>query len=199
MMMGNVMDPPEISPAAELLDMAMSVMSYVLAVGFSYVALFISRRQKAGVGELFDVFSIFIRALCLVILKNIFITLWSLLFVIPGLIAAYRYSMAVFIMLERPDLSIMDCLRESKEMTMGSKGKLFLLDLSFLLWHALSFAVAYIFIENHILATVLTAIINVFYLPYYQISLANVYNRLCCWRPQDETIKSDESSEHLEE
>ena len=64
--------------------------------------------------------------------------LWSLLLVIPGIIAAYRYSMAVYIMLDDPSKSPMQCIRESKEMTRGYKGQLFVLDLSFIGWAILS-------------------------------------------------------------
>ncbi len=198
MLKGEIVELPQASAYGELLDMAMTVMNYVIAVGFAYVALLISRRQKAGVGELFDVFTIFLRALCLVVLQNIFIALWSMLFIIPGIIAAYRYSMAVFIMLERPELSIMDCLRESKEMTRGFKGKLFLLDLSFILWQLANIAVGYIFMGNPIVTYVCSGLISVVYMPYYHVSLANVYNILSCWKPQPEAEPIQDRDEPIE-
>ena len=74
------------------------------------------------------------RLLWLLILESIFVMLWSLLFVIPGIVAAYRYSLAVYIMIDHPELSAMDCIRESKRMTQGFKSQLFMLDLSFVLW-----------------------------------------------------------------
>ena len=78
------------------------------------------------------------RLLWLIILQYFFIALWSLLFVIPGIVVAYRYSLAVYIMIDHPELSAIDCIRESKRMTKGYKGQLFRLDLSFILWLLLS-------------------------------------------------------------
>ena len=68
---------------------------------------------------------------------QLFTALWSLLFVIPGIIASYRYRMAVYLYLDDPDKGILDCIRESKEMMIGHKFELFVLDLSFILWFLL--------------------------------------------------------------
>ena len=57
---------------------------------------------------------------------------------IPGIIAAYRYSFAVYVMIDHPEMSAMDCLRESKRLTTGYKRQLFLLDLSFIFWFLLT-------------------------------------------------------------
>ena len=78
------------------------------------------------------------RLLWLLILEALFVMLWSCLFVVPGIVAAYRYSLAVYIMIDHPELSAMDCIRESKRMTYGYKAQLFKLDLSFILWLLLS-------------------------------------------------------------
>ena len=63
--------------------------------------------------------------------------LWSLLFVIPGIIAAYRYRMALYLLLDHPEMSVMQCIQESKRMMKGHKGELFVMDLSFLGWASL--------------------------------------------------------------
>ena len=62
------------------------------------------------------------------------IMLWSLLLVVPGVIAAYRYSQAFYILADDPRKSPHQCIEESKQMTMGNKMALFLLDLSFIGW-----------------------------------------------------------------
>ena len=92
-------------------------------------------RQTGPVfGNLLDGFGMLPRLLFLLVLQYAFIILWSLLFLIPGIIAAYRYSLAVYVMIDHPEYTAMDCLRESKRLTNGYKAQLFTLDLSFILW-----------------------------------------------------------------
>ena len=56
---------------------------------------------------------------------------------IPGIIAAYRYSMATYIMAENPDMKAMEAIEASKQMMSGNKFRLFCLDLSFIGWDIL--------------------------------------------------------------
>ena len=79
----------------------------------------------------------YVRNLLLQFLMSVFVALWSLLFVVPGIIAAYRYSMAFYIVHREPDLDAMAALNRSKELTMGHKSQLFHLDLSYLGWYIL--------------------------------------------------------------
>ena len=65
------------------------------------------------------------------------VMLWSILFVIPGYIALYRYAMTPYIMAENENLSVMEAITESKRIMMGNKWRLFCLDLSFLGWELL--------------------------------------------------------------
>jgi len=67
-------------------------------------------------------------------LRNLFIFLWSLLFVIPGIIAAYRYSFAFYNLYEDPGIGVMEALDMSKRQTLGYKAQLFALDLSYIGW-----------------------------------------------------------------
>ena len=78
------------------------------------------------------------KIILLQLVTTLFIFLWSLLFIIPGIVAVYRYRFALYNLCEDPDMGIMDAIRLSKEQTMGYKGDLFLLDLSFLGWLLLS-------------------------------------------------------------
>ena len=119
---------------ATLIDMLLHLALGVVGAGFSLFTLNAVRRAGPVFGNLLDGFGMMPRLLFLLILEYVFILLWSLLLVIPGLIAAYRYSFAVYIMLDHPEYSAMECLRRSKEMTQGYKWQLFILDLSFILW-----------------------------------------------------------------
>ncbi len=123
---------------ATLINLLLQLALAIVSVGFSLFVLNTVRRTGAVYGNLLDGFGMMPRVLFLIILEYVFVALWSLLFVIPGIIAAYRYSLAVYIMLDHPEMSAMDCIRESKRLTQGYKMQLFLLDLSFFLWWLLS-------------------------------------------------------------
>ena len=60
--------------------------------------------------------------------------LWLFLFIVPGLIKAYEYSMIPYLLAENPDLSASQAFSLSKQMTTGQKMDLFVLDLSFIGW-----------------------------------------------------------------
>lgn len=68
----------------------------------------------------------------------LFIWLWSLLFIVPGIIAAYRYRLAPYLMAENPNLGIREAVNMSKELMAGHKWRLFCLNLSFIGWGILS-------------------------------------------------------------
>ena len=71
-------------------------------------------------------------------MRNLFISLWSLLFIVPGIIKAYEYRMVPYIMSEDPTMNYKDALAESKRLMTGNKWKAFVLDLSFIGWDILS-------------------------------------------------------------
>lgn len=60
--------------------------------------------------------------------------LWGLLFIIPGIIKAFAYSMAFYIKADNPGYDWRACLAESEKMMKGHKGELFVLELSFIGW-----------------------------------------------------------------
>ena len=84
---------------------AILLISGPLILGFSMLCLSVSRRQGAGLSKLFEGFSRFGDSLVLFLLMDIFIFLWSLLLVIPGIIKTYSYSMSYFVLHDRPDLT----------------------------------------------------------------------------------------------
>ena len=95
---------------------------------------------KIKISDLFQGFkNNFADSAILYFVRSMFIALWSLLFLIPGIIKAYAYSMAFYIQQENKDKNWRTCLDESAALTDGYKGKLFLLDLSFIGWYILGF------------------------------------------------------------
>ena len=108
-----------------------------LALGFAACCLRFRRGQPCGIGILFSGFGNFWRAVGLIFLQTLFIALWALLLIVPGIIAAYRYRFAFFILSDNPGIGPLEALRASKYLTDGNKAKIFLLDLSFIGWFCL--------------------------------------------------------------
>lgn len=103
-------------------------------LGYCRFNLNLIRNENPQFNDLFSKFSIFWKAFGLRIVTSIFILFWTLLFIIPGIIAAYRYSMAYYIMAEDPSIGIMEAIERSKQMMLGNKWRLFCLDFSFIGW-----------------------------------------------------------------
>lgn len=156
-----------VSGFAIALVVALRIMSYMVSVGFVIFALHISRDEKAEFGNLFDGFGLFFRVLWLGILEGLLIFLWSLLLVVPGIVAAYRYRQALYLLLDHPERSAWQCLRESSALMSGHKWELFVLDLSFLGWAMLS---------------AMFAPVSIWLDPYRAITNAGFYNRLIAAR-----------------
>ena len=94
--------------------------------------------ERPGIRDLFSQFGRFADGFVLSLLTGIYIFLWTLLFIIPGIVAAYKYVMAPFILLENPDMKPKDALAASKELMYGHKWELFVLEWSFIGWLLLS-------------------------------------------------------------
>ncbi|MEN9406243.1 MAG: hypothetical protein RLZ12_527 [Bacillota bacterium] len=71
------------------------------------------------------------------IVSSVLILLWSLLFFIPGIVKAYSYALAPYLIVDDKQLGALEAIAKSKELMHGKKGSLFLLDLSFLGWYLL--------------------------------------------------------------
>ncbi len=141
MMAGNLDYVPQLphpNAGSVIIGLAIFLMMMMLSAGFTIYCMNICQFRNAGFGNLFDGFAIFFKVLWLTILMGIFVWLWSLLLIIPGIIAAYRYRMALYIMIDNPQLGALDCIRASSNMMNGHKGELFVLDLSFLGWALLT-------------------------------------------------------------
>ena len=114
------------------------LMGMVLSAGFVLYCMAIRRGERAEYLTLFDGFSFVGKVLLLNVLIYIFTFLWGLLFVIPGIIAGYRYRFALYNLYENPGINVMEALEMSKQQTLGYKGQLFLLDLSYIGWSLLA-------------------------------------------------------------
>lgn len=114
------------------------LISMVLGAGFVLYCMAIRRGERSEYLTLFDGFSFAGRLIALNLLISLLIVLWSMLFVIPGIIAIYRYRFALFYFYENPDIGILEAITLSRQQTQGRKWQLFCLDLSFLGWTLLA-------------------------------------------------------------
>ncbi|MEZ4629000.1 MAG: DUF975 family protein, partial [Eubacteriales bacterium] len=104
---------------------------------------------------LFSRFSIFGNALLLRVLMVVKILLWSLLLIVPGIVAAYRYAMAPYLLAEYPELTPSEAIERSKQMMAGNKGRLFCLHFSFIGWFllaALTWGIGFLFLAPYVKA-----------------------------------------------
>jgi len=114
-----------------ILSIVTLVVEGPLLLGLTIFFLKLSREQDARFENLFDGFKMFIKAAGTYLLMVLFIFLWSLLLIVPGIIAAMSYSMSFFILADNPDIRVQEALSLSKEMMYGYKMKYFLMQLGF--------------------------------------------------------------------
>lgn len=103
-----------------------------LSLAIFFLAVF--RRHDVRTTDMFLGFEKFGKALGLYLFQSLFIFLWAMLFIVPGIIASIRYSQAFFIFADDPTKGIRQCMDESKAMMKGNKAKAFCLGLSFIGW-----------------------------------------------------------------
>lgn len=115
-----------------------SLLGAVLGAGFVLYCMDIRRGARAEYLTLFDGFSFAGKIIALTIVQMLFIFLWAMLFVIPGIIAAYRYRFALYNLCEDPGIGVMEALNMSKRQTLGYKSQLFILDWSYFGWGLLA-------------------------------------------------------------
>lgn len=106
--------------------------------GVAITFLEVSRGDKVNLGNLTAGYQDFLRIFLTMLLKNVYIILWSLLFCIPGIIKSYSYAMTEFILRDNPEMKNNEAIERSMDLMQGHKEDLFLLDLSFIGWAILS-------------------------------------------------------------
>ena len=142
------------------------IVSLILAgpmfLGITIFSLSLARNQDARIEQIFNGFYNFGKALGAYLLMLVFILLWSVLLVIPGIIAALSYSMTFYIIADDPSVGAMEAIDKSIIMMAGYKWKYFCLMLRFLGWALLC---------------ILTLGIGFLWLmPYMQVSVAKFYD-----------------------
>lgn len=135
-----------------------------LTLGIRNYVLKLERGEAAVIEDFLDGFRQYVPATLTYVMMALFTFLWSLLFIIPGVVAALSYSMAFYVLREHPETQPREVLRISSQMMMGHKAQLFGLYLSFFGWAILA---------------CLTAGIGFLWLgPYMGVSVAGFYDDL---------------------
>ena len=116
-------------------ELAVMLLSVLWSAGYVSFALRLSRGQTVRFGDFAAGFRRPGRVLAVMLLEALAIFLWSLLLVVPGIVAAYRYRMAVWIVMDDPEVTALQALAISSRLTYGHKGELLMLDLHFLWYH----------------------------------------------------------------
>lgn len=136
-------------------------------------SLNIVRDKDPKISNFFEGFHNFLTATCLYFLQIIKLVLWSLLFIIPGLIKAYAYSMSFFILADNKEISASEAIRRRNEMMQGHKMELFILHLSFIGWF--------------LVGIITLGIGFIFILPYFNITCTLFYEKIKENKPQEKT------------
>ena len=135
----------------------------VLSIGFAMAFLLLLRNGDDRLtSNMFEVsFRGYLHKVWGMFLMSLFIVLWMLLFIIPGIVKSFSYAMTPYILEENPELSANEAIDRSRAMMRGHKFDLFWLYLSFIGW---------------ILLSILTLGIGLLWLaPYMQTATAAFY------------------------
>ncbi len=137
------------------------ILGSIAAVGYSRFNLELVNNANPSYENLLRYFPYWKTTVCTAFLKAFKIFLWSLLFVIPGIIAGYRYALTDYVLAETPDITASEAIEISKRLMQGNKWRLFCLRFSFIGWD--------------ILASLTFGIANLFIIPYKQAAEAAFY------------------------
>lgn len=173
---GQIVSPADIEamikptpPVAGILMLSLFIVGFCIDIGFMGYCLKISRNEEADIRTVFDSFAIFFKVLWLGILQYVFVLLWSFLLIVPGIMAAYSYRQAFYILLDNPEKSALECLRDSKRLMNGYRFDLFVLDLSFIGW---------LLLDRLVESYAIFRLFSIWLSPYMGVTKAGFYLRL---------------------
>lgn len=121
-----------------IFGLATFLLGGVLQMGYADFLLKQHDGKETDFSDLFSKFDFFGTGFAQRFLRGLYTILWSLLFIIPGIIKGYAYAMTPFILAEHPDLTASRAIELSEQLMDGHKAELFLLDLSFIGWSLLA-------------------------------------------------------------
>ena len=155
---------PIIITAALFMAVIYFVLGSFVGVGYAKFNLNLVDRNKTSFENLFEYFSNWKTTTITRLLRALYTFLWSLLFIIPGIVAGFSYAMTEYILAENPDLTPDEAIQASKSMMMGNRWRLFCLQFSFIGWD--------------ILATLAFGLGHLWLTPYKQAAYAAFYREV---------------------
>ncbi|MCL2227562.1 MAG: DUF975 family protein [Oscillospiraceae bacterium] len=146
-------------------------------VGFGLMSYCINlvRIRRSSALDILDGFLFLVKIASILLISSALTLLWSALLVIPGVIASYRYRQAYYILLDDPQKSAMQCIRESKSLMRGNKLDLFLIDFSFVGWSLLSASVTLLTL---LFSPISLPVASIFVSPYMGLAHAAYYDTI---------------------
>lgn len=124
--------------AALVMAVVYFILGSVVGVGYSKFNLdLVDRQKEPEIATLFGYFKYWKNTAVANLLQGLYVFLWSLLFIIPGIIAGYSYAMTDYILAENPELTASEAIEQSKQMMSGNRWRLFCLQFSFIGWDLL--------------------------------------------------------------
>lgn len=125
--------------AAMVMAVIYFVLGSIIEVGYMRFNLdLIDRQKEPEFGTLFGCFAHWKTTAKTKLLRTVYVFLWSLLFIVPGIVAGYSYAMTSYILSEHPELTAKAAIERSKQMMEGNRFRLFCLQLSFIGWDILA-------------------------------------------------------------
>lgn len=123
---------------SSLLSLVHFILGGTVQLGYAQILLKQYHKQEFEIEELFSQFHRFKQGFLQRFLRGLYVFLWSLLFIIPGIVASYKYAMTPFLLADNPNMTAKEAIAASTELMDGFKGDLFMLDLTFIGWDLLS-------------------------------------------------------------
>lgn len=147
------------------------VLGSIVEIGYASFNLTLIDRLSPSIDQLFSFFSYWKTTALAAFWRGLYTFLWSLLFVIPGIVARLGYAMTPYILAEHPEMEPKEAIRASKEMMIGNRWRLFCLELSFIGWD--------------IVATLTLGIGYLLLIPYQKAAYAAFYRELSGAQPRE--------------
>ena len=120
--------------AAIVLGVLYFILGSVVKVGYARFNLNLTAGEKPSFETLFSYFPHWKTVAVAWLLQSVYVLLWMLLLVIPGIVASYSYAMTDYILAENPELTASEAIAQSKAMMEGNRWRLFCLRFSFVGW-----------------------------------------------------------------
>lgn len=120
---------------------AFSIVRFIIGgaaqLGYAKFYLKLVDEEEASFFNLFTQFRRIGDGICMILLRALYVLLWSMLFIIPGIIKSYSYAMTPYILAENPEMTANDAITKSRRIMQENKWRLFCLDFSFIGWEML--------------------------------------------------------------